>query len=83
VPLPESSPDSAGPRTAWGPGLSLWGLLILTAAIYWPGLAGPLVLDDHSNLEPLMGMGSSIVAWQEVLSDTDRGIGARPLAMLT
>ncbi len=34
-------------------GVALVFLLILTAFIYWPGLHGPLILDDASNLEPL------------------------------
>ena len=81
--LPESSPDNAGPRTAWLPGLSLWGLLILTAAIYWPGLAGPLLLDDIANLEPLTAMGAGALGWREVLSEGAHGIGSRPVAMLS
>ena len=49
---------SVPPRAVWLPGVLLWGLLILTAAVYWPGLAGPLLLDDFENLEPLRGLQS-------------------------
>ncbi len=31
--------------------LALLILLILTTCIYWPGLNGPLALDDHTNIE--------------------------------
>lgn len=33
--------------------LALILLALLTVFIYWPGLSGPLILDDVSNLEPL------------------------------
>jgi tetratricopeptide (TPR) repeat protein len=71
------------PRTAWLPGVMLWGLLAVTAAVYWPGLAGPLVLDDHENLEPFIGMQAGALGWDEVLSGSVFSIGSRPLARLT
>ena len=68
---------------ATGPGVLLWVLLLLTVAIYWPGLSGPLVLDDFDNLEPLAGMGSGALAWREVLGDSPFALGTRPVAMLS
>jgi tetratricopeptide (TPR) repeat protein len=65
------------------PGVLLWALLLLTAAIYWPGLAGPLVLDDFENLKPLVDMHSGAISWQEVVFGSSVGIGGRPVAMLS
>lgn len=81
--LPGSSLDSAAPRAALGPGVGLWALLILTAAVYWPGLSGPLVLDDFDNLAPLAGMQAGALGWWEILGDSPYGIGSRPVAMLS
>ncbi len=65
----------------WLPGVLLWGLLMLTAAVYWPGLAGPLLLDDLGNLESLIDMQSGALAWHEVVGEF--GILGRPIAMLS
>jgi tetratricopeptide (TPR) repeat protein len=70
-------------RNVWVPCVLLWGLLILTAAVYWPGLYGPLLLDDHQNLEPLIGMQAGAMTWWEVLDGRGLGVGGRPVAMLT
>ena len=69
--------------SAWVPGAMLWGLLILTAALYWPGLAGPLLLDDIDNLEPLIAMQSGAFEWHEILGESEFGLGGRPIAMLS
>jgi tetratricopeptide (TPR) repeat protein len=58
-------------------------LLVVTATIYWPGLAGPLVLDDVANLEPLTAIGSDALDWREVLGESGHGIGRRPIAVLS
>ncbi len=68
---------SLQPRTPWAPGIVLWGLLLFTAAVYWPGLTGPLLLDDLENLEPLIGMQAGALRWQELLSGSAFGIGGR------
>ena len=65
------------------PGVLLWALLALTAAVYWPGLAGPLVLDDFENLKPLVDMHSGAISWQEVVFGSSVGVGGRPVAMLS
>ena len=33
--------------------LALLALLLLSSWVYWPGLTGPLLLDDYRNLTPL------------------------------
>lgn len=74
---------SVTPRTTWLPGVLLWGLLAITAIAYWPGLAGPLLMDDFENLEPLIGMQAGALGWNEVLSGSSIWIGGRPIAMLS
>ena len=74
---------SVATRTVWLPGVLLWGLLILTAAIYWPGLGGPLLLDDYANLEPLVRMQAGAISWQELLARRAFDVAGRPLAMLS
>jgi hypothetical protein len=36
----------------WTGAAALFALLGLTLVIYWPGLAGPLILDDIPESEP-------------------------------
>ncbi|MDX1432472.1 MAG: hypothetical protein R3286_08480 [Gammaproteobacteria bacterium] len=69
--------------TEWLPGTLLLALLAVTAIVYWPGLDGPLVLDDHENLSPLMRLGTGAITWHEILADRGLGISGRPLAMLS
>jgi hypothetical protein len=65
------------------PGLALWPLLLVTAFVYWPGLYGPVLLDDYTNLEPLVAMQAGALSWQEVLASRPAGFGGRPVAMLS
>jgi len=68
--------------------LTLSGLFVLTlmvtAAIYWPGLAGPFLLDDIDNLSPL-GVNGGINDWQsfaEFVLGNSSGPSGRPVSML-
>jgi len=70
-------------RSACIQGALLWACLFLTAAVYWPGLSGPMLLDDFENLKPLADMQAGALGWQELLSGPAFGIGGRPLAMLS
>lgn len=74
---------SGARRGPWLPGAALGLLLILTACIYWPGLGGPLLLDDHQNLEALMGLETGVADWREVLAVRGYSFGGRPVAMLS
>lgn len=74
---------SGSVRASWMPGVMLWALLALTAVVYWPGLAGPLVLDDFENLEPLSGLHAGALGWDEVLAPNAFWLGGRPIAMLS
>lgn len=71
------------PPLAWLPGAALWALLALTALVYWPGLDGPMLLDDHENLESLGGMLTGAASWQDVIVNRGIGVGGRPVAMLS
>ncbi len=55
-------------------------LLVLTGAIYWPGLSGDLLLDDTSTLEPITRLARGELSWYEALSQHDN---FRPLSMAT
>ena len=64
-------------------GIILWALLLLAAAVFWPGINGPLLLDDYPQLLPLINAGEPVGAsWREYwLSET--GPLGRPVAMLS
>ena len=54
-----------------------------TVLVYLPGLAGPLVLDDHANLEPLVRWLHGAIGWKTVVFDNGSSALGRPLAMVT
>ena len=58
-------------------------VLVLTVAIYGPGLHGPFLLDDIGNLEPLKRWADGDLGWQGVVFDNRSGPGGRSLSMLT
>jgi tetratricopeptide (TPR) repeat protein len=60
--------------------VALGMLLVLTGAIYWPGLSGDLVLDDASTLEPIVRLARGELNWHEALLQHDN---FRPLSMAT
>ena len=66
-------------------GIALLLLLLLTTWVYWPGLTGPLVLDDYWNLNPL-GAGGGITDLQGLLTfvfGNTSGPTGRPVSMLS
>jgi hypothetical protein len=60
---------------------TLIAILLLTALAYWPGLAGPLVLDDRANLEPLLRWMRDDLDWHSVVFNNQSGLFGRPIAM--
>lgn len=63
----------------------LLGLLLLTSAVYWPGLSGPFLLDDVPNLSPL-GLNGGVSDWQgltEFVLGNTSGPSGRPVSMLS
>lgn len=61
----------------------LGAILALVALAYWPGLHGPLVLDDRANLEPLVRWLAGGTGWQAIVFDNHSGMFGRPVAMAT
>ncbi len=63
-----------------------WLLLFLaTVFAYWPGLSGPFVLDDHSNIGALGSLGG-VTDWETFTAFVFGGTAGptgRPLALLT
>jgi hypothetical protein len=65
------------------PGLAALAILLLTVAIYAPGLHGPFLLDDIGNLEPLDRWMKGSLNWHAVVFDNRSGPTGRPLSMAT
>lgn len=63
--------------------LASFGLLGGVALIYWPGLDGPFLLDDHENLRPLIDFDSGDIGWEQAVFSNNSGHFGRPVAMLT
>jgi hypothetical protein len=62
-------------------GLAL--LLATTALVFAPGLSGPLILDDASNLREFQAWLAGRTSWIEVVLGNGSGPTGRPLAMLS
>ena len=56
-------------------------LLLVTAAIYWPGLDGTLVLDDYVALRPLLEAERGATSWLEAITAGGSGPTGRPVAI--
>jgi hypothetical protein len=63
--------------------LLLLAAMACAVLVYLPGLAGPLVLDDHANLEPLVHWLHGGIGWKDVVFDNGSSTLGRPLAMAT
>ena len=62
--------------------LYLISILLITIYIYSAGLNGPLLFDDHINLEPLKNLENDLVSWTEVLRSSPHG-NDRPVSILS
>ncbi len=58
-------------------------MLLLTLLVYWPGLRGGLLLDDHENLRLLDDLSRGAASWEEIVFGTYSGPLRRPVAMLS
>lgn len=65
------------------PAFLLLIVLALTVLAYLPGLSGPFVFDDSSNLRPLQEWLDGVTGWKEALLGNRSGIFGRPLSMLS
>jgi len=54
----------------------------VTLVVYWPGLSGPLLLDDIPNLYHIFRFGDGIISWHEAF-DLTLHAGDRPVAILS
>ena len=77
---PSDAENSGNRRDRQRVAAALGLLLILTGAIYWPGLSGDLVLDDTTTLEPITRLAQGELDWHEALTRQDN---FRPLSMAT
>ena len=69
-------------RRAW-PALAL---VLLVAALYWPGRGGGFVFDDYPNIVDNIALhvtGWDRHAWLAAIFSSDSGLGHRPLPMAT
>ncbi len=72
--------SSTGGRTLLG---AAWVLTLLVAAwAYWPGLSGPLMLDDFENLKTLERIEQAPEFWVDIVWANTSGPAGRPLSML-
>ena len=55
--------------------------LLATCVVYWPGLSGPMVLDDGINLAPLNDWLQGLTGWWSVVVDNGSGPLGRPVSM--
>ena len=67
-------------NTKYVPLIILFFILVITCAVYWPGLHGPLLLDDIPNLFHLHRFGNGIIGWKRVFELTPHGM-SRPVAI--
>lgn len=58
-------------------------LLVLVVLIYWPGLSGPLLLDDSENLLVLSDYHRGATTWQQVVFENVSSRIGRPVSMLS
>jgi protein O-mannosyl-transferase len=62
-------------------GLLLAFTAIVAAALYWPGLSGPFMLDDLDNLAPIFQWHDAGADWREVVFANTSGLLGRPISM--
>ncbi|PCJ24450.1 MAG: hypothetical protein COA96_09385 [SAR86 cluster bacterium] len=65
--------------------LALTLLVAVVLTIYWPGLTGPFILDDYSNLSPMGDNGgiNNIPNFLSFVFGNDSGPTGRPISMLS
>src|SRR6056297_1408597 len=63
--------------------LLLMVVLPLVAWLYWPGVSGPLMLDDYASVIPSSLQVAPETTWQEAVFGDRAGPLGRPISMLT
>jgi protein O-mannosyl-transferase len=77
---PRDHPPGTLPSQA-AAGLIFYALLALTVWVYWPGLSGPLLLDDVENLRPLDDLGQGLMSWRDLVLTNASGTLGRYVSM--
>ena len=68
----------------WQVGVAFLAVLAVVTLVYWPGLTGPLLLDDVANLGPLISLDrAGALSLSAVLDARPDGLAARPGSMST
>lgn len=75
--------SKASPSNLLLPACGLYVALLLTAFVYWPGLQGPLLLDDHENLRVLEEIPRGSLSVWDAAFTSNSGPLLRPLSMLS
>lgn len=70
------------PSLQFIPAVGLLIVSIVTVAVYWPGLSGPLLLDDLTNLYPVFRFGDGLITWKETFNLSLHG-SDRPVSILS
>lgn len=70
-----------GSRTTWSTGAAWLLLALLSVWIYWPGLDGPVLLDDAANLERVQALAAEDGFVADVLTENRSGPLGRPVSM--
>jgi hypothetical protein len=58
-------------------------VITITIAMYWPGMHGPMLLDDESSLAPVSSWLKGQFNWQRVVFGNQAGPLGRPISMAT
>lgn len=72
---------SLSPASLAGSAVAFFVCTLLVALAYWPGLRGPLLLDDFANLGPVGEWLAGDRTWDTVVFGNRSGPLGRPLAM--
>lgn len=56
-------------------------VVLVAAAVYWPGLSGPFLLDDEPNLGPVRDWLAGSTHWREVVLSNRAGLMGRAVSM--
>lgn len=59
----------------------LVAVAVITVAIYWPGMHGPVLLDDTDNLLPVSSWLDGQIGWHSVVFGNKSGLFGRPIGM--
>lgn len=68
-------------KPSYRTGVLFLAVLLVTAAIYWPGLSGPFLLDDEENLGTVRDWLAGSTHWREAIFGNHSGLLGRSVSM--